>query len=357
MERRLLVALLIAVTFSSSTALAQAQKPRCPRTPATVRKPLAELRQVRPSIVHLGTYVIDRTPETDRLVEIGLPAVTALLDIAELRDRMNAAYAVFVLGEIFANVDDPEAGPCRDLAIAILQDLRKEYLRNPRHPGDFVVIGEIVKALRKLGIDVFIPLPPAGDCCVTKAELVTSGKFLGGWTLDHYYPDIAAGVAKRTDDPVWDLKDTAGPFDIAQPIANRRRAGVAVQFVATCTGDRAGCRFTQHYTIQESTFPHLQPKENPIDDFADVDRDQGKPPMRQDIGTDRISFADPASFPYDNAEYSNYVLRVKFESCALSSEGADCPRKKCCVDWMWELRVVDGRRELNVLTDKPARCE
>ena len=47
------------------------------------------------------------------------------------------------------------------------------------------------------------------NCCVDNIELVKSGKFKGGKSLNDYFPDLVPAAG----DPYWGKKsDTAGPF-------------------------------------------------------------------------------------------------------------------------------------------------
>jgi hypothetical protein len=129
-----------------------------------------------------------------------------------------------------------------------------------------------------------------------------------------------------------------------------------MQFVATCTGDRSRCRFTQHYTIPQTTFPGEAVTNAPVDDIARSGRDQSKAPFRQDIGNNQTSFADPPSYPYNAGNRANFEATNVFVSCTLSSDRS-CSWDRCCIQWTWKVKVQGGAVSSNTLGADRKWCE
>ncbi|MBI1928432.1 hypothetical protein HYR99_29835 [Candidatus Poribacteria bacterium] len=182
------------------------------------------------------------------------------------------------------------------------------------------------------------------NCCVNNINIVTSGAFQGGKTLDDYYPDL-------TSRGYWAATDQAGPFDTGS------RVGVAVQIIATCTGNRSECGITQCYTIPATTYPGEAVINTPVDDIARSGRDVTSSPFRQDIGTNRLSWADPASYSYNNSTLAHFSAKNVFVSCVESCRECECNWERCCVEWMWEVEVKNGTVVKNTVTANRKWCE
>jgi hypothetical protein len=182
------------------------------------------------------------------------------------------------------------------------------------------------------------------DCCVTNINIVTQGAFRGGKTLDDYYPFlIGSGY--------WRTNNQAGAFDTGVRVG----VGVAVQVIATCTGDCSKCELTQHYTIPATTYPSEFVTNTPIDDIARSGQDATCPPFRQDIGTNQLSWADPASYFYNNSTTSDFDAKNVFVSCVKSC--GKCDWDRCCVEWTWEVAVKNGAVVKNTITVNHKWCE
>lgn len=152
---------------------------------------------------------------------------------------------------------------------------------------------------------------------------VTSGSFVGGKTLDDYFPDL---VGTRT----WGSNNTAGPFD------NGFRAGSSVQLLGYL---RIPCDTTGTPTTLGQTVTIVRMKGNgrplmengkalegqTLDDIARSRRDQSKAPFRQTwVGT--VSMADPISgAPY--SAFNSYELEANLKTSLTGPGGT------VSVDW------------------------
>jgi hypothetical protein len=311
-----------------------------------------QLEEFPPEAMELGTLRLTPNPVTGRLITLGDLGLPTVLERLAAGSPVQRPYAAFASGEI---------GNRR--AIPVLRRVRAEVTAK-RSPEvlDFTLLGEIADALRKLegqddpppgqdgpgGSDAPPPHRPPVDlppdrCCVTAAEVVTAGAFQGGKKLADYFPDLVTpGTGDRS--PYWSgAGATAGGFDLGT------RTGAAVQLVGTVEGTRARCSITQHFVIERSNFPgagrpygDTAPVGQRTDDIAKSGRDSSRPPFRQDIGTDKISFADPPSRPYGPG--STFSRKQRFESCfvSLPTSQPACTWMRCCATWILEQDVRAG---------------
>ena len=183
------------------------------------------------------------------------------------------------------------------------------------------------------------PTPTGSESCGEPRSMnkLTSGAFLGGLTINSYYPDL-----KSRGYP-----DTAGTFDIGGRVgANVQLHGV---IPSPCLPDQY--RFEQ--TITRTRFringvAHAEEGKS-FDDIAKSGRDASKPPFRQEFlggGTAPlgyiISMADPPSTGYNAT--SNIEHDRDFVTTLVGPGG----RKS--VTWSLSTRISGGKVTRNVLT-------
>lgn len=325
----------------------------------TTRALLEQLAGYPPELEGLGTARIGANPVTGQIIAMGDLALPALHDAVGENDRLIQAYSAYCLGEIG-----------NTLSILPLADAEAVLEAQPDKQGlDFTALGEIRYALDLLqggggnkpggGGNQGNPgeetpeKPVPGEeekrCCVTDAEIVSSGPLQGGKKMGDYYPDLANpdGTSSR-----WNGDGSqAGEF-------SGTRTGVAVQLIGTMEGDRDCCTMTQTFVLEESNYPgpEVGAIGAQVDDIAKSGRDPSGPPFRQNIGTNQISMADPPNAPYNAG--SNFHRKMRYETCFHSYPDSDppCEWEKCCVVWVFEQTVTNGSPSSTV-TEVGSYCE
>lgn len=167
-----------------------------------------------------------------------------------------------------------------------------------------------------------------------------SGAFLGGLTMDSYYPDLAGGGA-------YSHPGTNGTFDTGS------RAGANVQLYGVIPSPCSPNQFHLEQTITRTRLRRNGVRDRTegttVDDIAKSGRDATRPPFRQEFlggGTAPlgyiISMADPPSTGYnsgDNIEHDrNFVTSLVGPSGRQS------------VSWSLSTRISGGTVTSNVLT-------
>jgi hypothetical protein len=167
---------------------------------------------------------------------------------------------------------------------------------------------------------------------------ITSGAFLGGLTINSYFPDL-----KSRGYP-----STAGPFDIG------RRAGANIQLCGIIPSPCLPSQFHLEQTITRSRFRIngvIHPEEGKtFDDIAKSGRDSSNAPFRQEfLGGGRaplgyiISMADPPSTPYNSTSMRDVEHDRNFVTSLVGPSG----RKS--VSWSLSTRISGGAVTSNVL--------
>jgi hypothetical protein len=166
---------------------------------------------------------------------------------------------------------------------------------------------------------------------------VTSGAFLGGLTINDYYPDIASRGYPAT----------AGPFDVGG------RAGANVQLYGVIPSPCLPDQFHLEQTITRTRLRRdgvADPTEGTtVDDIAKSGRDASRAPFRQEFlgGGDAplgyiISMADPPSTGYNST--SNIEHDRNFVTSLVGPGGRQSVR------WSLSTRISGGVVTRNVLT-------
>jgi hypothetical protein len=186
------------------------------------------------------------------------------------------------------------------------------------------------------------PAPASSSPCGQPKSMhkLTSGKFLGGLTMDSYYPHLKG----RGE---YGHPDTAGTFDTGTWVgANVQLYGV---IPVTCPSKS----FTLEQTV---THPRLRfngvadPQEGKtIDDIANSGRDYSRPPRRQEFLRGPaapfdyiISMADPPG-----------VRRIRKGSIEIDSNFKTSlvgPGGRQSVTWSTSTRISNGRVIRNILS-------
>jgi hypothetical protein len=172
---------------------------------------------------------------------------------------------------------------------------------------------------------------------------VTSGAFLGGLTMDSYYPDLVGRG-------YYAHPGTAGTFDTG------RRAGANVQLYGVipspCRPDQF--RLEQMVTAVRARVDGVTlPEEGTtFDDIATAGRDATRPPFRQDfLGGEVnppapmgyiISMADPPSASYGPP--NEVEVEDRFVTSLIGSGGRQSVR------WSRRVRVTGGRVTTNTVS-------
>ena len=350
------IALSIALFAFAGAAAGQHRSGGCPASPSEIERQIAGFRGHPPSVLHLGRLSVRPNAATAAVRRAGLSAVDALLRASQGQDRVVAMYALYTMRDIFSTTKSDSAAACKASAVPVLRKLRERYVTNARDLLDVTILGRLDVVLDEIdvvpGPGVGLPLEP---CCVKDAEILVSGTFAGEKRLDDYFPDLAEVI---DIEPAWDKtrSNEAGPFDIALPRrAGWRRAGEVMQFIATCTGIRALCTFTQHYTVPISTYADLQATDVMIDDFAEAGIHPSD--IKRLIEPDKISMADPPSIIYGpQLGFTNFDSMVVWVTCAISSS-TNCPNRRCCAEWSRYVTVQDMKILKNTITKHRTWCE
>jgi len=184
------------------------------------------------------------------------------------------------------------------------------------------------------------PAPASAETCDQPRDMikVTSGSFLGGLTIDSYYPDLA----------YRGYPANAGPFDLGN------RVGSSVQLVGVIPSPCNPSSFTvaQTYSVTRARFNGVKhPLEGQSgDDHARSGRNTAASPFRQEfLGGGSaplgyiISFADPPSIPYDAT-----TTTAEFDANFVSSLVGPGGRKS--VDWSVSVRISGGKVTTNSVT-------
>ncbi|MCC6394304.1 MAG: hypothetical protein IT167_27150 [Bryobacterales bacterium] len=171
-------------------------------------------------------------------------------------------------------------------------------------------------------------------------NVLTSGSFLGGLTMDSYYPDLA-GVG------YYDHPGTAGTFDTGS------RAGANVQLYGVIPSPCEPSRFHLEQTITRTRYringtAHSEEGKT-FDDIAKSGRDASTAPFRQDFlgGSGAplgyiISMADPPSTGYTSTS------EIEHDRDFVTSLVGPGGRKS--VSWSLSTRISAGAVTSNVLT-------
>lgn len=169
---------------------------------------------------------------------------------------------------------------------------------------------------------------------------VTSGTFLGGLTMDSYYPDLAGGGT-------YDHPGTGGTFDTGS------RAGANVQLYGVIPSPCLPSEFHLEQTVTRARFRVngvVHPEEGrTFDDLAKSRRDTSRPPFRQEFlggGTAPlgyiISMADPPSTGYSST--SDIEHDRDFVTSLVGPSGRES------ISWSLSTRISAGAVTRNVLT-------
>ena len=178
-----------------------------------------------------------------------------------------------------------------------------------------------------------------GDSCAQPRSMnkVTSGSFLGGLTIDDYFPDIASRG----------YPSTAGPFDVGG------RAGANIQLYGVVPSPCEPGQFHLEQTVTRTRFRvdgevHEREGEH-ADDIAKSGRDASAPPFRQEFlgGSGApfgfiISMADPPSTRYTAGQDIEHDR--DFVTSLVGSGG------RRSVRWSLSTRISGGTVTSNVLT-------
>jgi hypothetical protein len=166
---------------------------------------------------------------------------------------------------------------------------------------------------------------------------VVSGSFLGGRSMDDYYPDLA-GMG------LWQHGASGGPFNTGSRVgANAQLWG---DFRIPCRPDLFSLAQTVTYARAIFNGVH-DPNEGVVqDDIAASGRDYSRAPARQEFGPAgggwAISMADPPSIgltPTLNAEFDRDFVTTLIG-----------PTGRSAVNWSTSIRVVNGSVTRNTIT-------
>ena len=186
------------------------------------------------------------------------------------------------------------------------------------------------------------PTPAAADSCGQPRSMdkITSGPFLGGLTMDSYYPFLAGSGT-------YDHPDTAGTFDTGS------RLGANVQLIGVIPSPCLPSHFHLEQTVTRKRFRiggAVHPEEGKtFDDIAKSGGDYSRPPRRQEFlggGTAPlgyiISMADPPSTGY------NSTSDIEHDRDFVTSLVGPTGRQS--VSWSLSTRISGGTVTSNVLT-------
>jgi hypothetical protein len=186
------------------------------------------------------------------------------------------------------------------------------------------------------------PLPAAAESCAQPRSMhkVTSGPFLGGLTMDSYFPDLVGRG-------FYDHPGTAGPFDTG------RRAGANVQLFGVIPSPclPAQFRLEQMVTATRARVngTALPEEGTTFDDIATSGRDATRPPFRQEfLGGGAaplgyiISMADPPSAAYGPRLDVDFV-----DNFVTSLIG---PGGRQSVSWSRTVQATGGRVTRNTVS-------
>jgi RHS repeat-associated protein len=182
-------------------------------------------------------------------------------------------------------------------------------------------------------------------CCVESVDVVLSGPFEGGLSLEDYYPDL------KGTDYLSSQPKQAGPF------SNSSVVGAKVQITSKVKGPGTRCNFSQDVWVDIETIGGKssgREKKN-YDDITKSHRDQTKPPFRQNIGGNP-SMSDPPQMPNVSSTYSTRWFTTCLNSGGKNVSG-ECKNKQCCVKWKVQI-VVDSKGTVNtpVVTKESQWC-
>jgi hypothetical protein len=186
------------------------------------------------------------------------------------------------------------------------------------------------------------PTPEAEGSCGQPISMhkLTSGPFLGGLTMDSYYPDL-------TGRGYYDHPGTAGTFDTGS------RVGANVQLYGVIPSPCAPDQFHLEQTVTRTRLRRNGVADategQTFDDIAKSGRDASRAPFRQDFlggGTALlgyiISMADPPSIGYDAS--TNMERDLNFVTSLVGPSGRQS------VSWALSTRVAAGVVTSNVVT-------
>lgn len=165
---------------------------------------------------------------------------------------------------------------------------------------------------------------------------VTSGNFLGGKTMDDYYPDISGGG-------YWAHGGTGGPFDTGSQVGSNVQLWGDIRI--PCDPSRFQFAQTVKYTLA-----NFNGVADPLvgvvqDDIAASRRDFSRAPSRQEFGGGGgwvISMADPPSAGYGRS--SNIEFDREFVTTLIAPTGRQS------VTWSTSIRVVNGTVTRNTIS-------
>ena len=178
----------------------------------------------------------------------------------------------------------------------------------------------------------------AGGICDQPINMskVISGNFLGGFTMDDYYPDLVGRG-------FYDHPGTGGPWDTGARVgANAQLVG---EIRIPCDPSAFSLAQTVTYvrTIRDGV--HHPDEGKTMDDIAKSGRDASRPPFRREfMGTAgwAISMADPPSVTYGPT--SNIDWDRSFVTSLVS------PMGRRDVSWSTSIRVVNGAVTRNTIS-------
>jgi hypothetical protein len=186
------------------------------------------------------------------------------------------------------------------------------------------------------------PAPAAGSCSKPRSmNKIVSGSFLGGLTMDSYFPDLSGGG-------FWAHAGTGGPFDTGT------QAGGNAQLFGVIPSPCVPSQFHLEQTASPVRFRVggvAQPLEGTtFDDVARSGRNFSQAPSRQEFFGGGaaplgfiISMADPPSVSY-NSSRPNVERDTNFVSSLVGPGGRQS------VSWSQSVRVVGGVVSVNTLT-------
>lgn len=186
------------------------------------------------------------------------------------------------------------------------------------------------------------PAPAVSGSCGQPRSMdkLTSGAFLGGLTMDSYYPNLAGRG-------FYNHPGTAGTFDTGS------RAGANIQLYGVIPSPCLPSQFHLEQTISRTRFringvAHPREGEN-ADDIAKSGQDASRAPFRQEFlggGTAPlgyiISMADPPSTAYNST--SNIEHDRDFVTSLVGPSGRQS------VTWSLSTRISGGAVTSNALT-------
>lgn len=186
------------------------------------------------------------------------------------------------------------------------------------------------------------PVPKASEGCRQPISMnkLTSGTFLGGLTMDSYFPDLAGSGT-------YAHPATGGTFDTGS------RAGANIQLYGVIPSPCLPNQFQLEQTIKRTRFRIggiVHPEEGKtFDDIAKSGRDASSPPFRQEfLGGGSaplgyiISMADPPSTGYTST--SNIEHDRDFVTSLVGPSGRQS------VSWSLSTRISGGVVTSNILT-------